>query len=57
MANLKKLAAAMGGNMVIVANKGTLNVTTINSKSRQAVGTTVLNDVSMDGFAVKVKNQ
>ena len=50
---LKKLASAMGGNLVVLTSSGELTVTTVNSRSGAVMGQSTTKDMSLKGFALR----
>ena len=50
---LKKLTAAMGGNLVVLTSTGDLTVTTVNARTGAVVGQSTTKDMSMKGFALR----
>jgi len=53
LVQLKKLASAMGGNLVVLTNSGDLTVTTVNADTGQTVGRSVTKNMALRGFAIK----
>lgn len=51
LGQLKKLAAAMGGNMVVISNSGDLAVTTV-TNTGAVVGHSVTKNMLLKGFAI-----
>lgn len=52
---IKKLAAAMGADMVVLTNSGDLAITTVNARSGAIVGHSISKNMSLKGFAVRRK--
>jgi hypothetical protein len=53
LVQLKKLTAAMGGNLVVLSSSGDLQVTTINARSGAVMGQSITKDMSLKGFALR----
>ncbi len=53
LANLRSLAVAMGGNMVVLSGKGGLQISTVNTKTGAVLSTGIEKDISMTGYVIK----
>lgn len=53
IAAIKRVAAAMGADLVVLTNSGDLSVTTVNARSGAVVGTSITKNMSLRGFAIR----